>query len=75
MTTPTPADIATWPLPNYVDPDTRAGLVLGIEIPFTVVAVLIVGGRMVSPIFTQRTHGLEDWFIAFACVSHPSQHQ
>jgi hypothetical protein len=70
MATPTLQDIASWPAPNYVNPHTRTSLVLGIEIPFTLVTVTIVTARMVAPLFTRRTLGAEDWLMAFATVRH-----
>lgn len=68
MATVTPEQLASWPAPNYVDPDTRIGLVLGIEIPFVVVTVAIIVARMVAPIYTSRRLEIEDWLMSFACV-------
>lgn len=45
-------------------------MVLGIEIPFTVVTVLIVAARMVAPWFTKRTLAVEDWTMMVACVNN-----
>lgn len=71
MSTPTPEDIASWPAPNYVNPSTRVNMVVGIEIVFLVVTVSVVIARMISPIFTNRTLGVEDFVMAFAMVSIP----
>lgn len=68
MSTATPEQIASWPTPNYVDPDTRLGLVLGIEIPFVVITVAIIVARMVAPLYTSRRLEIEDWLMSLACV-------
>jgi hypothetical protein len=70
MLTLTPKDIASWPAPNYVNSSTRAGVVLGIEIPFLITTVVNVIARIVSPLFTKRTLGVEDFVMAFATVSN-----
>jgi len=36
MATLTLEEYATWPAPNYTDPETRVSLLLGVEISFIV---------------------------------------
>jgi hypothetical protein len=69
MSTATLEDIASWPAPNYVNPDTCVSLVLGVEIPFVLITVAVVVARLLSPSFThKRSLGLDDWLMAFATV-------
>ncbi|OCL04480.1 hypothetical protein AOQ84DRAFT_380543 [Glonium stellatum] len=44
----TPQDIALWPMPNYIDPVTRVHLILGVEIPLTVIMSFFMGVRLVA---------------------------
>jgi hypothetical protein len=48
LTLPDAEEIATWPPPNYVNPETRRSLVLGIEAPLLVLVVLFVSMRFYS---------------------------
>jgi hypothetical protein len=69
MTTlPTPQDIAGWPVPNYVDPVTRRPLVLGVEIPLTVIPILFTAGRFYSRTVIVKALGWDDWFMLAATV-------
>jgi hypothetical protein len=67
-TFPTLADIAEWPAPNYVDPITRRPLVLGVEIPLTVLTILFTAGRFYSRTVIVKALGWDDWFMLAATV-------
>jgi hypothetical protein len=67
-TFPTLADIAKWPLPNYVDPQTRRPLVLGVEIPLTILTILFTAGRFYSRTVIVKALGWDDWFMLAATV-------
>ncbi|KAF2503195.1 hypothetical protein BU16DRAFT_448722 [Lophium mytilinum] len=64
--TPTPAEIASWPAPNYINPKTHRPFVLGVEIPLTAFAVLF--GRFYSRTILRRTLGIDDWIMLGAAV-------
>lgn len=68
---PTPADVALWPAPNYVDPVTRRPLVLGVEIPLTLLTILFTAGRFYSRTVIVKALGWDDWFMLFATVRLP----
>jgi hypothetical protein len=65
---PTPADVAKWPAPNYIDPVTRRPLVLGVEIPLTVLTILFTAGRFYSRTAIVKALGWDDWFMLAATV-------
>jgi hypothetical protein len=67
-TLPTPADILTWPAANYIDPDTRRSLVLGVEIPLTILTALFTAGRFYSRTIIVKALGWDDWFMLAATV-------
>jgi hypothetical protein len=67
-TLPTPADILSWPRANYVDPITRRPLVLGVEIPLTVLTILFTAGRFYSRTIIVKALGWDDWFMLAATV-------
>jgi hypothetical protein len=55
---PTVEEILAWPAPNYVDPETKQSLVLGVQIPLMVLVVVFVSMRFYSRIFLVRALGL-----------------
>jgi hypothetical protein len=61
-----------WPLPNYVDPETRTSLVLGVEIPLTIVTIIFVACRFYSRTVIVRALGWDDWLMLAAVVHTPS---
>ncbi|OCK82546.1 hypothetical protein K432DRAFT_380360 [Lepidopterella palustris CBS 459.81] len=67
----TPADIASWPMPNYVDPETRVNLIYGVEIPLTVVMTLFVAARLVGR-RKLNAFGLDDWTMLLAWATGAS---
>jgi hypothetical protein len=67
-TFPTLQDIAKWPAPNYVDPVTRRPLVLGVEIPLTILTILFTAARFYSRTVIVKALGWDDWFMLAATV-------
>jgi hypothetical protein len=67
-TFPTPEDVLKWPAPNYVDPVTRRPLVLGVEIPLTILPILFTAGRFYSRTVIVKVLGWDDWFMLAATV-------
>ena len=81
---PSAEEIATWPPPNYVDPETRRPLVLAIEIPLLLLVVLFVSMRFYSRTILIKALGgvshlsqflplahvfQDDWFMLAAAVT------
>jgi hypothetical protein len=67
-TLPTPADILSWPKANYINPDTRRPLVLGVEIPLTILTILFTAGRFYSRTVIVKALGWDDWFMLLATI-------
>jgi hypothetical protein len=63
-----PEVIASWPKPNYVNPQTRGPVVYIINGIFFSLATLTVGVRLYTRIFVRRWFGLDDFFIILAYV-------
>src|SRR4051794_31081888 len=63
-----PAEMAKWPTPNYVNPDSRMGMLYGFEIPLIVVTSIAVGLRMYTRAFLTRSIGADDWLMLGAAI-------
>ncbi|TID23479.1 hypothetical protein E2P81_ATG03050 [Venturia nashicola] len=68
MSTPTLEQIQSWPSSNFVDPETRVNLLLGIEAPFTILAIIFVCARFYSRTCLRNVLGWDDWVMALAAV-------
>ncbi|KAF1954464.1 hypothetical protein CC80DRAFT_476214 [Byssothecium circinans] len=69
-TGPTEGERATWPAPNYINPDTRVPMVLGVEITCLTLVVLFTALRFYTRIFIVKGLGLDDFIMLFAsCAS------
>ncbi|OCL09666.1 hypothetical protein AOQ84DRAFT_388014 [Glonium stellatum] len=68
MTEPTIQDMMSWPLPNYVNPHTRRGLLLAIDIPCLVIMTFFVASRLSSKISKKITISIDDWVMLLAWV-------
>jgi hypothetical protein len=55
-------------IPNYIDPPTRAPMIIGVSITFLLLSLLFVIGRLYSRIRILRSTGLEDYFVVFSWV-------
>ncbi|KAK8177987.1 hypothetical protein IWX90DRAFT_39429 [Phyllosticta citrichinensis] len=49
--------------PNYDNPPTRTGLLMGVLIPFAVLMTLALAGRFYSRGYIKRILGLDDWLM------------
>lgn len=70
MTYATKEDWESWPKPNYVNPQSRKPLVLGVEITLTTVAALVVLARFYARTYIKRLLGWDDWLMLGAMVSY-----
>ncbi|KAF2086338.1 hypothetical protein K490DRAFT_15581, partial [Saccharata proteae CBS 121410] len=64
----TPAYVATWPKPNYDNPETTVDVLLGVEIPITALMVAFISIRCYSRIVIKRAFGQDDWWMVAAAV-------
>jgi hypothetical protein len=67
MTTPTLDQVQSWPPPNFVNPETRVNLLLGIEAPITTLTILFVCARFYSRTYLRHVLGWDDWVMV--CLS------
>lgn len=68
MHLPPPEVLMSWPLPNYVNPVTRGGAVLIVNIVTITVAFLVTCLRLVTRFRITCTPGLDDFLIVIALV-------
>ncbi|KAF2732919.1 hypothetical protein EJ04DRAFT_496088 [Polyplosphaeria fusca] len=65
---PTPEEMASFPPPNYIDPETRRPFVLAVEIPLTALVITFVSMRFYSRTVLIRALGADDYFMLAAAV-------
>ena len=63
-----PSVIASWPKPNYVDPDTEGPALMIVGIIFSGIAILLVSARIYSRYFITRAPGIDDLLVAISLV-------
>ncbi|KAF1994090.1 hypothetical protein P154DRAFT_586904 [Amniculicola lignicola CBS 123094] len=68
MATPTPEDIASWPLPNFENPESRGPVVIGLTVFTMVFAVLFTGVRFYGKGVLRTALGMDDWIMLGATV-------
>jgi hypothetical protein len=68
MTRPSFQDFETWPKPNFINPETREWVVIGVEAPLTFIAALFVAARFYTRTIIKRVLGWDDWLMLAAMV-------
>ncbi|KAF4987909.1 hypothetical protein FDECE_15250 [Fusarium decemcellulare] len=68
MRNPPPEVMATWPRPNYDDPEHRGPALLIVEVTIMSVAILTLLARLYVRIFKVNKSGLDDWLMLAAMV-------
>lgn len=68
MQTPPLSVIASWPPPNYVNPETRGPAVIIVLAIFLAIVTLLIAIRIYTRIFVSRGFGLDDVLIILAYV-------
>jgi len=69
MTYPTSEEWSKFPPPNFVNPESRKSLVIGVEVTITFLAALAVLARFYARTFIKRVLGWDDWLMLAAMVS------
>ena len=64
--------IATWPKPNYIDPETKGKELFVISLILCILAVVFVTARLVVRGRIQRQLGLDDYLLAIGLVCAPA---
>ena len=68
MVTATPEEMANWPIPNYVNPETRVNLALGWIISTMTLMLIFLAARLYSRAILKAALGADDWVMAAAAV-------
>ena len=63
-----PATMATWPKPNYINPDTNTKLLLATHIPLVIITTIVVALRVVTRCFITRSFGRDDAIMVAATI-------
>jgi hypothetical protein len=63
-----PEVVATWPKPNYVNPERRGPELYIVNTIFFTMATIAVLIRLYTRLFVRKWFGLDDWLILFAWV-------
>lgn len=61
--------IATWPDPNYINPQTRGHGIIIASIIFGTICPIVTGLRLYTRVFITRTSGADDVMILLATVT------
>lgn len=61
--------LATWPKPNYVNPENQTAVLLGTEISLIVLTTIVVALRVYTRAALTRSIGSDDWLMVAATVS------
>ena len=69
MSTPTAADMAHWPAPNYVNPSTHGPIMIGVMSAFTLAMIPFVISRIHMRLRLKGKLGIDDWIILACAVS------
>lgn len=68
MSAPTPEDMAEWPPPNYIDPETRVTETLITLIAGMTLMLVFVAGRIFSRAKIRAGFQADDWIILTGVV-------
>lgn len=65
---PPPEMIASWPPPNFSNPQSKGPTLLIVELLLITIVCVVVLLRIYSRVYLRKTFGLDDWFILPATV-------
>ncbi|KAF2650645.1 hypothetical protein K491DRAFT_125383 [Lophiostoma macrostomum CBS 122681] len=68
MVTATPEEMAAWPEPNFVDPVTRAPIVIGLTASTMILVVIFTAMRFYGKGVLRTALGLDDWMMLVAGI-------
>ena len=72
MRLPPPEVVATWPPPNYVNPETRGIALMVVEMTILPVALSILALRLYVRVVMLQKAGWDDWLMIGAAVGPSS---
>lgn len=65
---PPPEVVATWPKPNFENPEDRGPYLIAVEVVLFFFTAVVVLGRIYTRRWIIRSFGWDDWFIIPATV-------
>ncbi|KXX82213.1 hypothetical protein MMYC01_201707 [Madurella mycetomatis] len=68
MRLPPPEVMATWPAPNYIDPETRGPALLIVQFITLPIALLCLALRLYVKLSITRKSGWDDWLMVAAAI-------
>lgn len=68
MSEPTPSEVAAWPAPNYIDPETRVTVLIATLATGLALMLPFIFGRIYIRLKLRRGFGVDDWIIFVAAV-------
>jgi hypothetical protein len=68
MTVATPEEMASWPAPNFEDPERRGGIVIGMAVPTLALVVIFTAMRFYGRGVLRHALGKDDWMMFVAAV-------
>jgi len=68
MAAATPEEMASWPAPNFEDPERRDGIVIGMAAPTLALVVVIATMRFYGRGVLRNALGKDDWMMFAAAV-------
>jgi hypothetical protein len=66
MKLPPPEVLATWPVPNYIDPEVRGPGLIITQIVLLSIAMIFIAARLYTRIVLVRSFGMDDVLIVVA---------
>jgi hypothetical protein len=69
MRLPPESVVATWPAPNFIDPEHRGPALTVVEFTILPLALIFLGLRLYVRACVLRSMGIDDWLMIAAAVS------
>ena len=71
MRSPPPDVLASWPTPNYINPETRGLALIVVEILALCISTIFLGLRMYVRVGIMRSVDWDDWLMVAGAVCPP----
>ncbi|RPA93911.1 hypothetical protein L873DRAFT_1632040, partial [Choiromyces venosus 120613-1] len=68
MRNPPPKEYLSWPVPNYIDPESRGSMLVVVPVVLTVISFFVVLLRLYTRCVLIRSVGADDWLIGASAV-------
>jgi hypothetical protein len=68
MAAATPEEMASWPAPNFEDPERRGGIVISMAAPTLTLVVVVAAMRFYGRGVLRHALGKDDWMMFAAAV-------